>query len=188
MFSNFCLGSCNGRTLGIKRQGPRRSLHDPNDPDALILYQPPPQTEHEKLKSNQDYEVHVIVDPILCKVLRPHQREGVRFLYDCVTGRKIPDSFGCIMADEMGLGKTLQCITLLWTILKQSPSGKKMIDKAIIVAPSSLVKNWYNEINKWLAGNNHLSPFMYDSLTISPAIHTGNQYDINIKMKITNAY
>ncbi|XP_028399661.1 LOW QUALITY PROTEIN: DNA repair and recombination protein RAD54-like [Dendronephthya gigantea] len=148
-------GSSNGRTLGVKRQGPRRSLHDPDDPDALVLYVPPPQTEHDKLKSNQDYEVHVVVDPILSKVLRPHQREGVRFLYDCVTGEKISDSFGCIMADEMGLGKTLQCITLLWTLLKQSPSGKKLIDKAIIVAPSSLVKNWYNEINKWLAGKLH---------------------------------
>lgn len=65
------------------------------------------------------------------------------------------------MADEMGLGKTLQCITLLWTLLRQSPSGKKLIDKAVIVAPSSLVKNWYNEINKWLTGK--LNPLAIDS-------------------------
>ena len=32
-------------------------------------------------------------------------------MYDCVTGVRIEESFGCIMADEMGLGKTLQCIT-----------------------------------------------------------------------------
>lgn len=148
--------------LGIKRLGPRRSLHDPDGPDALVLYEPPHQTHHEKLKSNsQDQEVHVVVDPVLSKVLRPHQREGVKFLYDCVTGKKIPGSFGCIMADEMGLGKTLQCITLVWTLLRQSPSGKKLIDKAIIVAPSSLVKNWYNEINKWLAGKLH--PLAIDS-------------------------
>lgn len=138
--------------MGIKRLGPKRSLHDPYEPDALVLYEPRTQTEHEKLTSKLDYEVHVVVDPILSKVLRPHQREGVRFLYDCVTGKKIADCFGCIMADEMGLGKTLQCITLLWTLLKQSPSGKRMIDTAIIVSPSSLVKNWYNEINKWLPG------------------------------------
>ncbi len=43
----------------------------------------------------------VVVDPILCKVLRPHQREGVKFMYDCVTGVTIPDSFGAIMADEV---------------------------------------------------------------------------------------
>ena len=29
------------------------------------------------------------------------------------------------MADEMGLGKTLQCIALLWTLLKQSPDPSK---------------------------------------------------------------
>ena len=38
-------------------------------------------------------------------------------MWDCVTGMKIQDNYGCIMADEMGLGKTLQCITLLWTML-----------------------------------------------------------------------
>lgn len=54
------------------------------------------------------------------------------------------------MADEMGLGKTLQCITLLWTLLRQSAECKPTIIKAIIVCPSSLVKNWYNEFGKWL--------------------------------------
>jgi hypothetical protein len=34
----------------------------------------------------------------------------------------------------------LQCITLLWTLLKQGPDCKPLIDKAAIVAPSSLVK------------------------------------------------
>lgn len=63
--------------------------------------------------------VHVVVDPLLCNILRPHQREGVKFMYECVTGVRIEDAYGCIMADEMGLGKTLQCITLLWTLLKQ---------------------------------------------------------------------
>ena len=53
-----------------------------------------------------------------------------------------PPRPGCIMADEMGLGKTLQCITLVWTLLKQSPDCKPTIEKAVVVAPSSLVKNW----------------------------------------------
>lgn len=53
----------------------------------------------------------------------------------------------CIMADEMGLGKTLQCIALMWTLLKQSPrAGKPTIEKCIIACPSSLVKNWANEL------------------------------------------
>ena len=51
------------------------------------------------------------------------------------------------MADEMGLGKTLQCITLMWTLLKQSPeAGKATIQKCIITCPSSLVRNWANEL------------------------------------------
>ncbi|XP_033623172.1 DNA repair and recombination protein RAD54-like isoform X3 [Fukomys damarensis] len=56
------------------------------------------------------------------------------------------------MADEMGLGKTLQCIALMWTLLRQSPECKPEIDKAVVVSPSSLVKSWYNEVGKWLGG------------------------------------
>ena len=53
------------------------------------------------------------------------------------------------MADEMGLGKTLQCITLMWTLLKQSPKpGKSTIEKCIIACPSSLVRNWANELGE----------------------------------------
>jgi len=111
-------GSTYSRGLGIKRKGPRRALHDPYEEDALVLYSPPELTAHEKLTVDlESQEVHVVVDPILGKILRPHQREGVKFLYDCVTGERIKGSFGCIMADEMGLGKTLQCITLIWTLV-----------------------------------------------------------------------
>lgn len=81
--------------------------------------------------------------------------KGVKFLWECVTGRRIPNSYGCIMADEMGLGKTLQCITLMWTLLRQSPDLRPEIDRAIVVSPSSLVRNWYNEVAKWLGGRVH---------------------------------
>ena len=129
-----------------------------------MLYDPPELSEHEKLKADtSNQKVAVVVDPLLCKVLRPHQREGVKFMYDCVTGSRIENYHGCIMADEMGLGKTLQCITLMWTLLKQSPDCKPTIDKAIVVCPSSLVKNWYNEINKWLP--QRISPLAVDSGT-----------------------
>ncbi|KAF9925071.1 DNA-dependent ATPase protein rad54 [Linnemannia zychae] len=102
-------------------------------------------------KPKEQPKVHVVVDPVLGRVLRPHQVEGVKFMYKCTTGLTMPNAFGCIMADEMGLGKTLQCITLLWTLLKQSPDfGKGTIEKCIICCPSSLVKNWANEIIKWL--------------------------------------
>ena len=54
------------------------------------------------------------MDPCLARVLRPHQREGVVFLYECIMGLKNANYHGAILADEMGLGKTLQCISLIW--------------------------------------------------------------------------
>jgi DNA repair and recombination RAD54-like protein len=106
--------------------------------------------------------VPVVIDPMLAKVLRPHQVEGVKFMYRCVTGMIDEKANGCIMADEMGLGKTLQCITLLWTLLKQSPdAGKSTIQKAIVACPSSLVQNWANELVKWL-GADAITPFAID--------------------------
>ncbi|KAG6874219.1 hypothetical protein C0995_003765 [Termitomyces sp. Mi166 len=107
-------------------------------------------------------KVPVVIDPKLSKVLRPHQVEGVKFLYKCASGMLVENQYGCIMADEMGLGKTLQCITLLWTLLKQSPrAGKPTIEKCIIACPSSLVKNWANEFVKWL-GKDALNPLAVD--------------------------
>lgn len=127
-------------------------LHDPNASNAVVLFTPPEYTEEFKKNHKDEVLVHIVVDPILGRVLRPHQREGVQFMYDCLTGVKIPDYYGCILADDMGLGKTLQCITLLWTLLRQGPCFKDgpIISNAVIICPSSLVKNWFNEINKWL--------------------------------------
>ena len=107
-------------------------------------------------------KIPVVIDPKLAKVLRPHQVEGVKFLYRCVTGLIDTKANGCIMADEMGLGKTLQCIALMWTLLKQSPEpGKSTIQKCVIACPSSLVRNWANELVKWL-GKDAVTPFAVD--------------------------
>ncbi|KAI1646921.1 recombinational repair protein [Daldinia loculata] len=116
----------------------------------------------KKKVDNEHPRVPVVIDPRLAKVLRPHQIEGVKFMYRCVTGMIDEKANGCIMADEMGLGKTLQCITLLWTLLKQSPdAGKTSIQKAIVACPSSLVRNWANELTKWL-GADAITPFAID--------------------------
>ena len=47
------------------------------------------------------------VPPVLAKWLRPHQREGVTFMYDCVMGLKEFAGNGCILADDMGLGMSI---------------------------------------------------------------------------------
>lgn len=50
----------------------------------------------------------------------------------------------------------------MWTLLKQSPEpGKSTIQKCIIACPSSLVRNWANELIKWL-GKDAVIPFAID--------------------------
>lgn len=136
--------------------GPR---YDPMHPDAIVM--PRPRQLHYNSSQSQPSQisefddariVDVVLDPHLGRQLRPHQVEGVLFLYKCVMGYQVDGSFGAILADEMGLGKTLQTIALIWTLLKQSPLGygKSAIRNALILAPSSLVKNWEAEFTKWL--------------------------------------
>ena len=135
------------------------SRYDPLHPDAIVMPRPR-QSQHSSSQSQpcQSSEVddpgivEVVVDPHLGRQLRPHQVEGVIFLYKCVMGYQVDGSYGAILADEMGLGKTLQTIALIWTLLKQSPFGygKSAIRNVLILSPSSLVKNWEAEFNKWL--------------------------------------
>jgi len=92
------------------------------------------------------------VPPVLAKWLRPHQREGVSFMYDCVMGLKDFKGAGCILADDMGLGKTLQSVCLIWTLLQTGITANKArtCKRVIVICPCSLVKNWDNEFVKWL--------------------------------------
>lgn len=127
---------------------PPKPRHDPNAPHAILLPRPPAthlrvvQGWGKKRPPGDAGLVDVVVDPILGQHLRPHQKEGVRFLYECVMGMTDINGFGAILADEMGLGKTLQTIALLWTLLKQSPfHGEEscVIKKALVVCPASLI-------------------------------------------------
>ncbi|CAM9759137.1 unnamed protein product, partial [Choristocarpus tenellus] len=53
---------------------------------------------------------------------------------------------GAILADEMGLGKTVIAIALCNSVLRLCLGETK---KAVVVCPSSLVRNWANEFRKW---------------------------------------
>ncbi|KAI8521239.1 DNA repair and recombination protein rad54b [Branchiostoma belcheri] len=123
------------------------------DPTAEgVLVMPRPSPAHQwKYNPNGQPLVDVVVDPHLSRHLRPHQRDGVIFLYQCVMGMRDHPGLGAILADSMGLGKTLQCLTLIWTLLKQGPyGGRPVLHRVLIVTPGSLVKNWVKEFKKWL--------------------------------------
>jgi DNA repair and recombination protein RAD54B len=109
--------------------------HDPNTPGALVMKRPASVPRGKQI-------VDVVLDPILGRHLRPHQHEGVKFMYECVMGMR-ESGEGAILADEMGLGKTLQTIALIWTLLKQNPifEEQPVIKKAMIVCPVTLVSN-----------------------------------------------
>ncbi|GBO11960.1 DNA repair and recombination protein RAD54-like [Araneus ventricosus] len=68
-------GSYRHRTLGLRRSGVKTVLHDPNEEGALVLYTPATTTTHEQLlkTTTTRVDVHVVVDPLLSKILRPHQ-------------------------------------------------------------------------------------------------------------------
>ena len=134
--------------------------HDPTVPNAIIMKRPKKVPKGKQI-------VDVVVDPILTKHLREHQREGVKFMYECVMGMRDFDGQGAILADEMGLGKTLQTIALLWTLLKQNPFTEgaadppPLIKKALIVCPVTLINNWRKEFRKWLGGD-RIGVYVFD--------------------------
>ncbi|GAV66346.1 SNF2_N domain-containing protein/Helicase_C domain-containing protein [Cephalotus follicularis] len=129
----------------IEKDAEEENVALPPGVEPLVLWQP---EESEDVAGNL---VPVVVDPLLVGFLRPHQREGVQFMFECVSGlSSAANIYGCILADDMGLGKTLQSITLLYTLLHQGFDGKPIVKKAIIVTPTSLVSNWEAEIKKWV--------------------------------------
>ncbi len=68
-------------------------------------------------------------------VLRPYQRDGVRWLW---WAHEL--GLGVCLADDMGLGKTLQVLALL--LLRKRSSRRT---PALLIVPASLVANWTSE-------------------------------------------
>lgn len=149
-----------GSTVLVNTHGKEPTpRHDPTAEGALVMLRPDPKAVPAGKKV-----VDVVVDPYLTQHLRPHQRDGVKFLYEAVMGMKQFDGQGAILADEMGLGKTLQTIALLWTLLKQNPvhGEQPVVKKALIVCPVTLINNWRKEFRKWL-GKERIGVFVADS-------------------------
>ncbi|CDQ58794.1 unnamed protein product [Oncorhynchus mykiss] len=82
--------------------------------------------------------------------LKPHQVDGVQFIWDCCCesvkkANSTPGS-GCLLAHCMGLGKTLQVVTFLHTMLQSRCLNFRT---ALVVCPLNTILNWVNEFDKW---------------------------------------
>ncbi len=96
-----------------------------------------PQVSKRLLSTPKEWQIetsHISAE------LRAYQWLGVYWLlhlYEC--------GYNGLLADDMGLGKTLQTITFV-SVLKQQ---KKLNGKVVIVAPTSLLHNWQQELRKF---------------------------------------
>jgi superfamily II DNA or RNA helicase len=84
-------------------------------------------------------------DPVLpagfTATLRPYQQQGVAWL-DMLREANL----GGVLADDMGLGKTVQVLALL--ALEKARGALRT--PVLIVAPTSLMTNWFNEAQKFV--------------------------------------
>lgn len=109
----------------------------------------------------QDFEY--VKSEFLKADLRPYQTDGVKWL---ITHQK--NGLGACLADDMGLGKTIQTLAVLnytkdnlqrkadddYEDQQLSLFGQERVEevnplRALIILPSSLVFNWFEEIKKF---------------------------------------
>ncbi|MCQ2389193.1 MAG: DEAD/DEAH box helicase, partial [Kiritimatiellae bacterium] len=132
------------RVSGIYAPYVRASL-DALDAVAYEDDQAPNWRETARARNRDEHAKYETVDlGPLENVLRPYQKDGVywmRFLEK--------SGLSGLLADEMGLGKTLQ--TLAWLSLRRTDPDARGLP-ALIVCPTSLVRNWEAEAAKFTPG------------------------------------
>eukprot|EP01062_Namystynia_karyoxenos_P045338 TRINITY_DN3366_c0_g3_i1.p1 TRINITY_DN3366_c0_g3~~TRINITY_DN3366_c0_g3_i1.p1 ORF type:complete len:902 (+),score=290.74 TRINITY_DN3366_c0_g3_i1:88-2706(+) len=78
--------------------------------------------------------------PALAAALKPHQVEGLQFLWEAVA----QGGAGAVLAHAMGLGKTLQCTAFL-----RAARACGACRTALVLAPKSTLPNWAAELGRW---------------------------------------
>ena len=90
--------------------------------EPLIVWTP--SDEEKAAQPDRPWAASIAVPTFLCAKLRPHQRDGVRFMLECVLSMRHFKGSGCILADDMGLGKVGHQLTY---ILKQAHGSRRKI-------------------------------------------------------------
>ncbi|XP_066143351.1 transcriptional regulator ATRX homolog [Euwallacea fornicatus] len=125
-------------------------------------------------------EALLSVDKALVRQLKPHQVQGIKFMWDAsfesLKRAGNNEGSGCILAHCMGLGKTLQVITLVHTLLVNSEKTK--VEKVLVVCPVNTVLNWKSEFKKWIPNSDDLD--VYELVTCKTnAMNQERNYIVN---------
>lgn len=99
----------------------------------------------------------IYLDSHIGQRIKPHQLKGIQFMWrELIEDEKRQ---GCLLAHTMGLGKTMQVISLLVTIAAAAASDDKRVrqqvpadlrrSQTLVICPSSLIENWYEEFLMW---------------------------------------
>ncbi|XP_034473982.1 transcriptional regulator ATRX homolog [Drosophila innubila] len=126
----------------------------------------------------------VKVDDEIVNKLKPHQVDGVKFMYDSCYGgidhTKKNTGSGCILAHCMGLGKTLQLIALLHTVISYKELNTT---KVLVLCPKSTVMNWADELQRWLGplkSKTNIKVFVFpDSSDISDKLRVLEEWSLS---------
>ncbi|MDR1202301.1 MAG: DEAD/DEAH box helicase [Tannerellaceae bacterium] len=109
--------------------------------------------------------------------LRPYQKEGFYWLVHLYE-----NNWGGCLADDMGLGKTLQTITLIQYIYENSERKQEIssLPATLVVAPTSLLHNWKNELNRFAPELNIFVYAGYERQRIKNSNNIFNNYQVVI--------
>ena len=109
----------------------------------------------------------------LASLLKEHQKEGLQFCWRNVCHDILNPNEelyggvrGAILAHNMGLGKSFQAVCLLHTLMthpslvlpsrnggRGGSSNKRIIHRAMLIAPVNTLANWEQEFAKWMGPN-----------------------------------
>lgn len=151
------------RSVGRSNAARLRDLDDDDDDDCVVLtgkkaaemkihLEKPTKPARSRNTATYAYEEKVSEDEgsitftgpkssytlrgKIATILYPHQREGLKWLWSLHIQEK-----GGILGDDMGLGKTMQICSFLAGLFHS-----KLIKRAMIVAPKTLLPHWMKEL------------------------------------------
>lgn len=132
-------------------------------PDFLVqLYE-----KKKRIQNIENIEKIAVPKGIKAK-LRDYQTHGLNWL-----NFLDQHQLGGCLADDMGLGKTLQMIAFM----QHLKLTKKPKDASLIIAPTSLIFNWENEINKFCPT---LKLLIFTGVNRAELVSKFNKYDLII--------